>query len=193
MLVKTVLRLTLSILVLLSLLSGWLWGRSHWRGMWLSRHDYTAGHNRTIELFGGKGMLTIVIEERDSIPPDTAAQTTTVVRWKSEFENMLFPPLVGPKALRFPLGITYENDFQLEVTEGGKGTKSTEFTLVAVPSILVTATLTLPTVFMVGMMIKARRRERWRKASRCTRCGYDLRATPEQCPECGTRVVAASN
>jgi len=42
---------------------------------------------------------------------------------------------------------------------------------------------------LVLLWFLRRRAKRRRKSSRCANCGYDLRATPERCPECGIEVI----
>jgi hypothetical protein len=50
----------------------------------------------------------------------------------------------------------------------------------------VAATTLLPVARLGSWLLRIRRRRRQSRAGLCARCGYDLRATPGRCPECGT-------
>jgi hypothetical protein len=59
------------------------------------------------------------------------------------------------------------------------------FTEVLLPTWSLIAALLLPMGLWAGIGWRQRRRV---KAGHCVNCGYDLRATPEKCPECGRAV-----
>lgn len=47
--------------------------------------------------------------------------------------------------------------------------------------------IVLPLALVMAIVYWCNRpmRERWRREGRCLQCGYDLRASPDRCPECG--------
>jgi hypothetical protein len=56
--------------------------------------------------------------------------------------------------------------------------------------------LTIPFWFLIGLTAVPAivceiwiRRQRRRSVGFCEKCGYDLRATPERCPECGLAII----
>ena len=65
----------------------------------------------------------------------------------------------------------------------------TGFTLVLNYPVTALAAAILP----IGHVARARRLRKRRIPGLCATCGYDLRATPDRCPECGTATAAALN
>jgi hypothetical protein len=69
------------------------------------------------------------------------------------------------------------------------GGHSIELTL---PHWFIAVVTGLPAVMYLRRAIRSRRRERRRQAGLCIVCGYDLRGTPDRCPECGEAPLVPS-
>lgn len=62
------------------------------------------------------------------------------------------------------------------------------------PAVLFTVLAVIFHLIWIRQWLRHRRSSEWRAAGRCPTCGYDLRATPDRCPECGTiPAIAPAN
>jgi hypothetical protein len=98
--------------------------------------------------------------------------------WDELFKDMLF---WDTATTELPLGFEYSSAVSSPWTESA-GT----FSAISVP-------YWCPTMLVatgpVASLIRWRRKRSRRARGLCVRCGYDLRFTPDQCPECGTMVT----
>jgi hypothetical protein len=119
--------------------------------------------HRDIDVDGGKLLLTVYGSDGlDGLAPGPAIHWGRPVRF---YDDRL------PPSSFFFGRVIHRN--------GERGT------LVALPMWFVATVLSVAPA--VAFQQHARRRARARRSSagRCASCGYDLRATPDRCPECG--------
>jgi hypothetical protein len=81
-------------------------------------------------------------------------------------------------------GFAYRNQVSgFRETTGLRQTRTFIDSQLSIPLWLPTILLALPPA---GWLLDRRRRHRQQVRGLCPSCGYDLRATPDRCPECGT-------
>jgi hypothetical protein len=186
---KRLSRILLNVLTTLSLLLGVatavLWARSYWR-----TDSISIRLPGEVERSGDHGQISLtfnVVSSRGAI---------VLTRWEEENRVRPDEPYPPPPTLRIsayqsPRPWQVERGWQSPRWEGyagfvsgseyynGSGASS-DLRYFALPYWCPVLMLTL---FASPMLTRFRRRNR---PGLCPTCGYDLRATPTRCPECGT-------
>lgn len=171
-----------------------LWARSYWlldswfvRRGWTESIDRDPGHvlrMRTWRVTSNAGRLALDWDDlTEDLHPDDNRSDAHGYRL-SHFEGKMHPGLFqrsGPLYRR--VGFWSDSGpYQ------GRHTQGNAATYVAPHWLFVTLFAVLPLTYGVRM----RTRALWDRSGRCRHCGYDLRATPDRCPECG-EATGSSN
>jgi hypothetical protein len=182
---RRLLNLLTALSVLLCVGASALWVRSHVQGdvlEWVSRRTLEDGATAAnvgwaVGISGGR---IFAGTDRVSGP---AAEFGAVPRSGHQY--------IPPDPVRLPMAM---EGFRLGLVEWGRGQStvgaiaydSRGFTAALWPVVLASGVLPgLRARVLVRTIIRRRRERARRSAGLCSSCGYDLRATPGKCPECG--------
>ena len=161
---------TVILCLALAIAASAMWVRSHWRVDYVERRVPDGVH----VVSSAQGRF-IVDRHRDPV-------LTNVRSWEPGSVPVRRRDLVavylGSSARRF-LGFAFVHD------RSPNGSKRR--TALAIPYWSLVLLLSIPPL----LVVRRARRRRWRQRhAQCPTCGYDLRATPDRCPECGTAIPA---
>jgi hypothetical protein len=173
-----------------------VWVRSYWVGdlLYHSRSRFAAVkggpgtqvrvHATEVLLISGRGGLAVEVRLTDTIASDPvpvpmpASSSIVESLWKA-YPDPRYPQAEPADSLLRRLGFGYRVwDLKWSLSSSRRRWWA--------PAWFVAGLLAVWPGVVVGRALRRRRRRRWAKDGKCATCGYDLRATPERCPECGT-------
>ena len=168
---------SLSLLVLVAICS--MWARSYWVGDAMEWRRVTRDEREIYSWYlllgSGRGGVGL---SRDAEDYDAASATLrdigsrwSFVEWRRGRPN--YPQAVFHAGAGMPVpafALRWRGPLRRELI---------------VPYWVIALIFALAPAFQLRRVLRERSRRHRQAAGRCTACGYDLRATPERCPECG--------
>jgi hypothetical protein len=156
--------------LLLCLTAGGLWARSYW---WYDQGHVVVGRTR-VSVQSGNGNLALVWHAADPAAPPRKWETGP---GEGAYRGREYDPFRASYASRRHTGL------HRDVLEVGRVSSVPIQSLVLWWGWVCLALASLPVSRLVSRCVFERRRRI--KQGLCPSCGYDLRATPGRCPECG--------
>jgi hypothetical protein len=114
--------------------------------------------------------------EGGSVMPNGAFRAPPGTHWDTAWAN---------PTISLGLGIRYGRS-------PANDPKAAPFFGLVLPFLLVVAATTILPLIWSALLFRGYRKRRQKLQGLCPVCGYDLRATPDHCPECGTVPELAS-
>jgi hypothetical protein len=183
-LVRLLFTLAAIVSALLCLASAALWVRSYWRYdevAWSRQSPFgPPGENTNISVVSESGQIAmnyqhygwltnITIDGTPVGPPLTRTQWTTMTAIRRRYSGMT------------TFGFAHGEIVRADLVS--RNVLIPHWSLFAV---------TAPLPVVAVLLRRRRRRRELVAAGRCHACGYDLRATPDRCPECGAVPLTVS-
>ena len=159
-----------TVCLLLGIALGTLWVRSYWRGDSLY---HARGGNVVYTLYSGRGGLGAI----RWVQPHTSSRETDFTFGKP---NPKYPTIAYEESLSGRLGFEYNS--------GVASPTPSKYRSLVVPTWLPALLTAAPGTLWAIRSARRRRMRRRRSRGQCVQCGYDLRASPERCPECGWKA-----
>ena len=179
--------------LLLSIALTILWIRSYWRFVdfgWIVTERSHEAYTQTVARLGSS-RGTILITFRDVIWPwsnPSSAQVSVAWEnsrggyWTSDPKAPDLTVTAQPSDRGWGINLFRYEIRRLDVPPVG-GDPGLRGIILKLPHALVCPALAIPPLLI---LLRSRRERRILRKGLCPSCGYDLRATPHRCPECGS-------